>query len=162
MNSSELERAEDAECEAQRAAAGRRRVEDAVGRLEAREAVSGAHSAGEWIARWEQLSPGQRFEWAERIIADRERLTRVERLVDQWDGEVASHEYAPASAIRAVEACLRDLSSALSGCPCPPCPGRGNDGHGMTHCAECCFGSGVVADEDCPKHGRAVLTEGGA
>lgn len=24
-------------------------------------------------------------------------------------------------------------------CLCPPCPGRGNDGHGMTHCAECCF-----------------------
>lgn len=25
------------------------------------------------------------------------------------------------------------------------CPGRGNDGHGLNHCAECCFGTGVVA-----------------
>lgn len=39
-------------------------------------------------------------------------------------------------------------------CACPPCPGRGNDGHGMTHCAECCFGSRVVADIDCPIHGE--------
>ncbi|GAB2970142.1 DNA-methyltransferase [Nocardioides montaniterrae] len=38
-------------------------------------------------------------------------------------------------------------------CACPPCPGRGNDGHGMTHCAECCFGTGVEADIDCPTHG---------
>lgn len=28
------------------------------------------------------------------------------------------------------------------GCECPPCPGRGNDGHGLTHC---------------PTHGRAAL-----
>lgn len=40
-------------------------------------------------------------------------------------------------------------------CDCPPCPGRGNDGHKMTHCAECCFGSGVEADIDCPVHGAA-------
>lgn len=39
-------------------------------------------------------------------------------------------------------------------CHCPPCSGRGSDGHGMNHCAECCFGSGVEADPDCPKHGR--------
>lgn len=36
---------------------------------------------------------------------------------------------------------------------CPPCPGRGSDGHGMTHCAECCFGTGVEADPSCPVHG---------
>lgn len=40
-------------------------------------------------------------------------------------------------------------------CRCTPCPGRGNDGHGLTHCAECCFGSGVVAEIDCPTHGAA-------
>ena len=40
-----------------------------------------------------------------------------------------------------------------SACECPPCPGRGNDGHGMTHCAECCFGTGVEADITCPYHG---------
>jgi hypothetical protein len=40
-----------------------------------------------------------------------------------------------------------------AGCQCPPCPGRGNDGHRMTHCAECCFGSGVEADIDCLTHG---------
>ncbi len=28
------------------------------------------------------------------------------------------------------------------------CPGRGSDGHGMQHCAECCFGSGVQATTD--------------
>lgn len=38
-------------------------------------------------------------------------------------------------------------------CECPPCPGRGNDGHRMTHCAECCFGTGVEADPACPTHG---------
>jgi hypothetical protein len=27
----------------------------------------------------------------------------------------------------------------------------------MAHCAECCFGSGVLADEDCPVHGRAAF-----
>ena len=25
------------------------------------------------------------------------------------------------------------------------CPGKGLDGNGMQHCAECCFGTGVVA-----------------
>lgn len=43
-------------------------------------------------------------------------------------------------------------------CGCPPCPGRGNDGHRMTHCAECCFGTGVEADLDCPIHGEAAMT----
>lgn len=38
-------------------------------------------------------------------------------------------------------------------CHCPPCPGRGNDGHGLSHCAECCFGTGVEVDLDCPVHG---------
>ncbi len=28
------------------------------------------------------------------------------------------------------------------------CPGRGTDGHGMTHCAECCFGSGWMATSE--------------
>lgn len=37
-------------------------------------------------------------------------------------------------------------------CRCAPCPGRGNDGHGMTHCAECCFGTGVEAEAGCPEH----------
>ena len=47
-------------------------------------------------------------------------------------------------------------------CECPPCPGRGNDGHGLTHCAECCFGMGVVADCECPQHGATrVITPGG-
>jgi hypothetical protein len=29
-----------------------------------------------------------------------------------------------------------------------PCPGKGLDGNGMQHCAECCFGSGVQATTD--------------
>ena len=60
----------------------------------------------------------------------------------------------------AVESIIADRLSAAGvtpGCECPPCPGRGNDGHGLTHCAECCFGSMVEADEDCPKHGRAAV-----
>lgn len=44
MNSSELERAEDASCAAQRAAAGRRRADATTGTPASREAVSGAHS----------------------------------------------------------------------------------------------------------------------
>ena len=51
----------------------------------------------------------------------------------------------------------RAALAALTACACPPCPGRGNDGHGMEHCAECCFGSGVEADVDCPTHGTAAL-----
>jgi hypothetical protein len=35
---------------------------------------------------------------------------------------------------------------------CEPCPGRGTDGHGMEHCAECCYGTGVIADPECPTH----------
>lgn len=38
-------------------------------------------------------------------------------------------------------------------CECEPCPGRGYDGHGMAHCAECCFGTYVEADPACPVHG---------
>lgn len=42
-------------------------------------------------------------------------------------------------------------------CDCPPCPGRGHDGHGTTHCAECCFGTLVEADLDCPVHGDGLV-----
>ena len=28
------------------------------------------------------------------------------------------------------------------------CPGRGNDGHGLQHCAECCFGTGFVVENE--------------
>jgi hypothetical protein len=38
-------------------------------------------------------------------------------------------------------------------CHCEPCPGRGFDGHGMNHCAECCFGTGVLGEPECPTHG---------
>jgi hypothetical protein len=47
-----------------------------------------------------------------------------------------------------------------SECGCPPCPGRGNDGHRMTHCAECCFGTGVKADPSCPVHGLPAIRVG--
>lgn len=56
---------------------------------------------------------------------DRAKVARVEALVDQWDGEIGAHEdYQPAAAVRAVEACLRDLRTALAGtaddaCTCP-------------------------------------------
>lgn len=43
-------------------------------------------------------------------------------------------------------------------CRCEPCPGRGSDGHGMNHCAECCWGTGVIAEPDCPTHGERGLT----
>lgn len=45
------------------------------------------------------------------------------------------------------------LPTPTDWCICPPCPGRGTDGHGMTHCAECCFGTGVEVDLGCPVHG---------
>ncbi len=44
-------------------------------------------------------------------------------------------------------------------CRCERCQGRGNDGHGLTHCAECCFGTGLIADIDCPIHGEAAIKE---
>lgn len=44
-------------------------------------------------------------------------------------------------------------------CQCPPCPGRGNDGHRMSHCAECCFGTGVEADPGCPVHGEDAVEQ---
>jgi hypothetical protein len=83
---------------------------------------------------------------AEQAAADRERVEAV------LDGPTIDG---------ADRARLRAALVSFS-CDCPPCPGRGNDGHGLTHCAECCFGSGVEADPDCPTHGRAALdSEGG-
>lgn len=55
---------------------------------------------------------------------------------------------------RAAQIVARVKELEAAGCQCPPCPGRGNDGHGMTHCAECCFGTGVKADPGCPVHGE--------
>jgi len=53
-------------------------------------------------------------------------------------------------------ALLRQAERVLpEACHCLPCPGRGYDGHGMNHCAECCFGTGVEADLACPVHGEA-------
>lgn len=51
---------------------------------------------------------------------------------------------------------------ARTGCFCPPCPGRGTDGHGMEHCAECCFGTGVEADLSCPVHGLHINNQSGS
>ena len=45
-------------------------------------------------------------------------------------------------------------------CRCLPCPGRGTDGHGMEHCAECCWGTRVVAEPDCPEHGEVRYAAG--
>ena len=58
---------------------------------------------------------------------------------------------------RAPAPVARAASGEGGECECPPCPGRGNDGHGLTHCAECCYGSGVEADPGCPIHGEAAL-----
>jgi hypothetical protein len=68
---------------------------------------------------------------------------------------VPEGEYWPFSVAEAqADAILPLIREAETGCHCDPCPGRGNDGHGMEHCAECCFGTGVVADIDCPIHGQ--------
>lgn len=66
-----------------------------------------------------------------------------------------SHWHGAMSVPGAVDAegCCADQPTRQA-CDCQPCPGRGNDGHGLTHCAECCFGSGVEADIDCPIHGE--------
>jgi hypothetical protein len=50
------------------------------------------------------------------------------------------------------------LGQGARACICHPCPGRGNDGHTMTHCAECCFGTLVEVDLDCRVHGRPCPT----
>jgi phage shock protein A len=54
---------------------------------------------------------------AERALAEEcAKVARVEALIDQWDGEIGAQEdYQHASAVRAVEACLRDLRAALVG-----------------------------------------------
>lgn len=72
-------------------------------------------------------------------------------LADKLAEAVTAHEKAIDDADLRLAAAL--ARAAGDTCACPPCPGRGNDGHGMTHCAECCFGTGVVADLDCPEHG---------
>jgi hypothetical protein len=63
--------------------------------------------------------------WANRAEEAEAKVARVEALVDQWDGELGAQEdYQPRAAVRAVEACLRDLRSALAeraddACTCP-------------------------------------------
>jgi hypothetical protein len=49
------------------------------------------------------------------------------------------------------------VSLDLACTSCAPCPGRGVDGHGMSHCAECCYGTLVDADPACPVHGDPRL-----
>ena len=99
-----------------------------------------------------EVAAGQMNGW---IKAERELSAlraRIEALADEWtcpddgmcDDLCESKKF------------VTDLRAALSPtCECPPCPGRGNDGHGLTHCAECCVGSGVEADPECPKHGAS-------
>jgi hypothetical protein len=102
---------------------------------------------------------------AEQAAADRERIEAVADSLAQREAMYARRRadtYAE-GARDAFDVAEQEVRAALDFCGCPPCPGRGNDGHGLTHCAECCFGSGVEADPDCPTHGRAVLdSEGGA
>jgi len=50
---------------------------------------------------------------------------------------------------RRMAAEFRDVSRLSAALDAARCPGRGNDGHGLTHCAECCFGSGwLVTNAD--------------
>jgi hypothetical protein len=53
-----------------------------------------------------------------------------------------------------------DTTAGERECRCAPCPGRGNDGHGMTHCAECCYGTGVEAEYGCPVHNPTADADG--
>ncbi len=46
------------------------------------------------------------------------------------------------TAARFRDSVVSRLSTALESARCP---GRGTDGHGIQHCAECCFGSGWQA-----------------
>lgn len=81
---------------------------------------------------------------------DNEALDAIRRDPALWLHDRAATLFADAPAPREAE----------RACACPPCPGRGNDGHGLTHCAECCFGTGVEADIDCPIHGEAERDAG--
>jgi hypothetical protein len=81
----------------------------------------------------------------------RDGLTRGPHLIDE-DGHWVSLPYV----LDLLDIAALRGAGLPEGCACPPCPGRGNDGHRMTHCAECCFGTRVEADEFCPIHGRGA------
>ncbi|WP_235738975.1 hypothetical protein [Nocardioides alcanivorans] len=81
-----------------------------------------------------------------------ELATLVESLRCEFTGAVGCEETCCING--QLRALLDRHPEPTADCACPPCPGRGNDGHGLTHCAECCFGSGVEADMDCPTHGE--------
>lgn len=88
----------------------------------------------------------------------RSALARVEALADEWETFpcTCANGHASDCRVAMLDAALRPVpTEATGGCHCPPCPGRGSDGHRMTHCAECCFGTGVEADPGCPAHGAA-------
>lgn len=75
-----------------------------------------------------------------RTLGDRElQLVRIDAL-DRGDSEW-------------VDAIDAELERRDGGCPCPPCPGKGYEGNGVNHCAECCFGTLVDVDLTCPVHG---------
>lgn len=88
-------------------------------------------------------------------------LTEAERTtlaVAVHDTDVAGCACEPMyAAVERILAARADDAAAATdtACRCAPCPGRGNDGHGHTHCAECCMGTGVEAELDCPTHGYA-------
>ena len=86
-------------------------------------------------------------------VAHPENTMRVLELLWQDQHRIATDLRAAVSA-EGVAAHNR----AVSSCECPPCPGRGNDGHVLTHCAECCMGTGVEADLTCPIHGDPSVT----
>lgn len=71
-----------------------------------------------------------------------------------WDAALRAH--LARAVLAAVAEALPAKAVAGDTCVCPPCPGRGTDGHGVNHCAECCWGTGVEADMDCPIHGCIV------
>lgn len=116
----------------------------------AMEALAQSRDAASW-APWQAEGATLPATLNEQVQTLQATVDRVRALPKEWEhGHRPIHWHGfVADLLRALDGATQDART----CHCPPCPGRGTDGHGMTHCAECCFGSGVEADEGCPVHG---------
>lgn len=97
------------------------------------------------VRQWQHKPTGNAWD---AIDPRRTTLDHVSRVIDAL---LYPHE--PSHERPGECACGESWPCDQAACICEPCSGRGIDGHGMEHCAECCFGTGFVVDIDCPLHG---------